>query len=764
MAIKFETAVTEELAQLGATVETADIKQLYEAVSRAAAARAMKKGGKRVKGRRASYLSAEFLTGRVIYANLLNAGLTDDFVKMMESHGANPQIFEKIGDPALGNGGLGRLAACFLESAAWCGLPLDGYGIRYRYGLFRQSIEDGFQREYADDWLKWGDPWSIRRESDAVRVKFGDGEVTAVPYDMPIIGKNASTVNTLRLWQAESDEPFDFELFNMQKYDKAADSRLKAERLSDVLYPNDDTDKGKKLRLKQEYFFCAASIEDMLKKCGASPFSQMYAVQLNDSHPTVAIPELIRRLTERGMNFNEAFEQARAAFSYTNHTVMPEALEKWSLPLMRSVIPQIVPILRSIQKRLRAELGGLGVTDFTEFDIIESDTVHMARLAMFVCHKVNGVAKIHTEIIKQKVFKPWNDIRPGTIINITNGITPRRWLRLCNPELAKLISQKLDTAAAMQLKGLDRLREFADDPEFKASVSNIKRIKKEQLAHYIFERERIEIRTDAIYDVQIKRIHEYKRQLLNILSVLDVYFRIKDGSLTDFTPTVYIFGGKAAPGYYRAKAVIKLINSVASLISEDRQVSGLMQVVFVTDYNVSYAEKIIPAADISEQISLAGTEASGTGNMKLMLNGAVTLGTYDGANIEIAEAAGRENNYIFGMTVEEAEKLKDNYDPSEYIDRNPRLKRAVDALTDGTLSDSGSGMFEDLRRSLYSEDPYMVCADFESYCNARDRANRDWRDGAHFDRMRIMNIAGAGRFSSDRAVQEYANKIWRIKK
>ncbi len=763
MANKFDTAVTDYLAQLGVTVETADIKQLHSAVASATIARAMRKA-KQNKGKRASYLSAEFLIGRVIYSNILNAGLADEFIRMMESHGANPRIFERIGDPALGNGGLGRLAACYLDSAAWCGLPLDGYGIRYRYGLFRQQFEDGFQREYADDWLKWGDPWSVRRDSDSVVISFADGEVTAVPYDMPVIGKNGATVNTLRLWQSESDEPFDFELFNMQKYEKAADNRLKAERLSDVLYPNDDTDKGKRLRLKQEYFFSAASVFDMLRKCNGEPISERYSIQLNDSHPTVAIAELIRLLTDSGMSFDDAFDEARRTFNYTNHTVMPEALEKWNLSLMRSVIPQIIPVLRLIQKRLRAELTARGVKDFSSFDIIDGDTVHMARLAMFTCSKVNGVAKIHTGIIKRNVFSEWNKLNPGQIINITNGITPRRWLSLCNPELAALIRDTLGNSAALQLKGLARLRILTDNTEFLNEISRIKRIKKEQLAHYILEREQCEIRTDAIFDVQIKRIHEYKRQLLNILSVLDTYFRIKDGLLPDFTPTVYIFGGKAAPGYYRAKSVIKLINAVSELIANDSEVSSLMQVVFVTDYNVSYAERIIPAADVSEQISLAGTEASGTGNMKLMLNGAVTLGTFDGANIEIVEAAGRENNYIFGMTVDEVDKLSADYNPTEYIAANARLERVVESLTDGTLCDGGSGMFADLYATLHSEDKYMVCADFASYCDARDRLNREYRDSARFDRMRLMNIAGAGRFSSDRAVQEYANKIWRISK
>ena len=763
MAIKFETSVKEELAKYGVEIETADIKQLYSAVSSAAIGQIAKNWNKPQKGKRASYLSAEFLIGRVVYANLLNAGLLDRFVELMQSHGANPDIFERMGDPALGNGGLGRLAACYLDSAAYCGIPLDGYGIRYRYGLFRQQIEDGFQREYADDWLKWGDPWSVRKEHESVKVQFADGYVRAVPYDMAVIGKNGATVNTLRLWQAESDEPFDFALFNMQKYEKAADSRLKAERLSDVLYPNDDTVQGKKLRLRQEYFFSSASITDMLRRCKDKPFSSRFAVQLNDSHPTVAIPELILQLTDRGMTFDEAFDEARKAFAYTNHTVMPEAMEKWSLSLMRSVIPQIVPILRQIQKRLRAELGAMGVTDFSAYDIIDKDTVHMARLAMFMAYKVNGVAAIHTEILKNSVLKEWHQIYPDRIINVTNGITPRRWLTLCNPELAELIAKTLDKDAALRLKGLDRLKDLAEDKAFIQKIKQIKSIKKAQLAQYIFEREKREIPLDAIYDVQIKRLHEYKRQLLNILSVLDTCFRLEAGQLKDFYPTVYIFGGKAAPGYYMAKAVIKLINAVSEYVESSPLLREKIQVVFVTDYNVSYAEKIIPAADVSEQISLAGTEASGTGNMKLMLNGAVTLGTFDGANVEIVEQAGLENNYIFGLTVDEADKLKEDYNPMQFIGSNPRLAKVVAALTDGTLDDGGSGMFADLSDNLKTEDRYMVCADFASYCDTRDRLNREFYDEDRFASMRIMNIAGAGYFSSDRSVGEYAKRIWGIK-
>lgn len=759
---KFENILTAELAKIGRTIGTASLNELYTAVSKAGVGHVARKWCHPKKGKRAAYFSAEFLIGRMVYSNLLNAGLYDRFERLMQDNGVSPDVFESIGDAALGNGGLGRLAACYLDSAASCSIALDGYGIRYRYGLFRQSFENGFQRESADDWLRFSDPWSTRREIEAVNVIFKGETVRAVPYDMPIIGYGGKTVNNLRLWQAESDEPFDFELFDKQKYAQASATRVKAERISDVLYPNDSTDEGKKLRLKQEYFLVSASLQDMLKKCSGEPFDKHHTIQLNDTHPVLAIPELIRLLIKQGDKFDDAFETARRTFSYTNHTVMPEALEKWSEKLLNAVVPQLLPILRRIQKKLERELVEKGVADLSKFNILENKTVHMARLAIFVSGRVNGVAAIHTDILKNDLFVHWNSVYPDRFVNITNGITQRRWLALANRELTELIAQKIGDDFITDAEKLSQLTGLANDADFIDRLNNVKKVKKQQLAEFILRKEGKLINADAIFDVQIKRLHEYKRQLLNAFSILDTYFRIKDGQLQNFNPTVYIFGAKAAPGYYMAKAIIKFINEIAKLIESDESVNKLMQVVFVTDYNVSYAEKIIPAADISEQISLAGTEASGTGNMKLMMNGALTLGTYDGANVEIVEKAGRENNYIFGLTVEQV-KATDNYSPSELIESDERLKRVVNTLVDGTLSDNGTGMFYKLYESVVNEDRYMVCKDFKSYCDIRDKANSDFYDMYQTGVKRLMNIANSGYFSSDRSVREYNKLIWRLK-
>ena len=759
---KFENILTAELAKIGRTIGTASLNELYTAVSKAGVGHVARKWCHPKKGKRAAYFSAEFLIGRMVYSNLLNAGLYDRFERLMQDNGVSPDVFESIGDAALGNGGLGRLAACYLDSAASCSIALDGYGIRYRYGLFRQSFENGFQRESADDWLRFSDPWSTRREIEAVNVIFKGETVRAVPYDMPIIGYGGKTVNNLRLWQAESDEPFDFELFDKQKYAQASATRVKAERISDVLYPNDSTDEGKKLRLKQEYFLVSASLQDMLKKCSGEPFDKHHTIQLNDTHPVLAIPELIRLLIKQGDKFDDAFETARRTFSYTNHTVMPEALEKWSEKLLNAVVPQLLPILRRIQKKLERELVEKGVADFSKFNILENKTVHMARLAIFVSGRVNGVAAIHTDILKNDLFVHWNSVYPDRFVNITNGITQRRWLALANRELTELIAQKIGDSFITDAEKLSQLTGLANDADFINRLNNVKKVKKQQLAEFILRKEGKLINADAIFDVQIKRLHEYKRQLLNAFSILDTYFRIKYGQLQNFNPTVYIFGAKAAPGYYMAKAIIKFINEIAKLIESDESVNKLMQVVFVTDYNVSYAEKIIPAADISEQISLAGTEASGTGNMKLMMNGALTLGTYDGANVEIVEKAGRENNYIFGLTVEQV-KATDNYSPGELIESDERLKRVVNTLVDGTLSDNGTGMFYKLYESVVNEDRYMVCKDFKSYCDIRDKANSDFYDMYQTGVKRLMNIANSGYFSSDRSVREYNKLIWRLK-
>ncbi|MBQ9860625.1 MAG: glycogen/starch/alpha-glucan family phosphorylase, partial [Clostridia bacterium] len=637
----------------------ATVKQWYTAVSKAAMARLCTESQTETNERRAAYFSAEFLIGRMIESNLLNMGLLEDVETLLRENGYSTAIFEEIEDAALGNGGLGRLAACFLDSAATQGIPLDGYGIRYRYGLFKQQIVDGFQKEVADDWLVFGDPWSVRKESEKILVTFADEQVYAVPYDTPVIGYGGKTVNRLRLWQAEAQNPFDFALFNQQKYDQSVKERDHAERISMVLYPNDDTEAGKKLRLKQQYFFCSASLQDILKRykqqfgTGFSHFAEHYAIQLNDTHPTVSITELIRLLTEEGVSFAEALQIARDTFAYTNHTILPEALEKWNIKLFRSVLPQIYRYVLRIQKVLVRDLTARGITDTKPYDIVDDTHVHMARLAIFASHSVNGVARLHSELLKTTALPEWYRLYPERFNNKTNGITQRRWLALANRELSGLITETIGKRWITDLSQLKQLEPYADDPSFLQMLHTVKSLKKQQLAEYVEAHSGLHLKSDFLLDVQAKRLHEYKRQLLNAFSILDTYFRIKDGRITDFSPTAYLFAAKAAPGYTRAKAIIKFINEIAELVNKDTAVSDRMQVLFLPNYTVSYAEKIIPAADVSEQISTAGTEASGTGNMKFMLNGAVTLGTYDGANIEIVERAGEENNYIFGARVEE---------------------------------------------------------------------------------------------------------------
>lgn len=757
------------------TVAQATAKQLYAAVCTAAMHRLYplwQEQEKAVK-KRAAYFSAEFLMGRMIFSNLFNMGLLTQTEQLLSENGVDIRILEEIGDAALGNGGLGRLAACFLDAAATQGLALDGYGIRYRYGIFRQKFENGFQKEEADDWTRCGDSFSVRREEERVRVQFGDQTVWAVPYDMPIIGFGCRTVNTLRLWQAEPLVPFDFSLFNAQKYATAFAERDAAETISAVLYPNDDGMAGKKLRLKQQYFFVSASLQDMLrrfKQSGETDLTQLpdrYAVQLNDTHPVVAIPELIHLLLEEGTDFGAALAVARRMFAYTNHTLMPEALETWDIALFRQVLPMLYPIVRRLQLSLRHELGNMGVTDFTPFDILSDRRVHMARLALFGAHAVNGVAAIHTELLKTRVLPDWYRLFPTHFHNITNGITQRRWLALANPELAAIITERIGDGWLTHLEQLRGLEKHADDPRLSEQLRFMRQQKKKQLAAYMEKKSGLLLRWDFLLDVQIKRLHEYKRQLLNAFSILDIYFRLKDGTLTDFQPTAFLFGAKAAPGYRRAKAIIKYINEISRMIANDATVSDRMQVLFVPDYGVSYAEKIIPAADISEQISTAGTEASGTSNMKFMLNGALTLGTYDGANIEIVEHAGIENNYIFGATVEELQALRPQYDPKALLAHNDRLRRVAETLIDGTFSDDSTGMFAELYRSLIEADwqqadYYYLFGDFDAYSAARLRANADSAHADSFFAKSLHNIAGAGYFSADRAVLEYAHEIWTL--
>ncbi len=767
------------------TIKEAKPEQVHYALSRTLmtqiADRWQESAEKHQKARHAYYFSAEFLIGRAIQNNMLSLGLTSDIHDMLREKGADLSMLEEIEDCALGNGGLGRLAACFLDSAATLDLPLDGYGIRYKYGLFKQTIVGGFQQEEADDWTRFGDPWSLRREDEAVTVEFRNQTIKAVPYDVPVIGYGTHNVGTLRLWQAEPLKAFDFNLFNDQAYDKAVEERNRAEDISRVLYPNDSTDEGKMLRLKQQYFFCCASLQDIIKKYKKtygndfSHFAELNAIQLNDTHPVISIPELIRQLIDfEGVSFDDALAICKQVFSYTNHTIMAEALEKWGKWLMEATIPRVFEIIRMIDEKLAQELNERGVPGDKAYSmrILQHDTVHMAYLAIFASRYVNGVARLHTEILKTDALKDWYQLYPERFQNKTNGITQRRWLALCNPELSGLITELLGSKDwVTDLSQLKTLEKFADDEAVLKRFMEIKQLKREHLARYIKKQERVLIDPDSIYDVQIKRLHEYKRQFLNILAVLELYFEIAEGSLKDFTPTTFIFGAKAAPGYRRAKGIIKLINEVARLIDNDDRVRGKLKVIFVSNYNVSYAEKIVAAANVSEQISTAGTEASGTGNMKLMLNGAVTLGTYDGANVEIVEEAGRENNYIFGATVEEvAQAAQQGYNTKGIYDSDHRVKRVLDALVNGTLNDGGTGRFRELHDSIlygaswHKPDQYYLLLDFARYLEAKKQINRDYNDSKAFARKCWINICNAGKFSSDRTIAEYAQEIWHINK
>ena len=728
--------------------------------------------------RRAYYMSAEFLMGRMMYNNLYCLGILDEVKKLLKKKGIDINVFEDIDDAALGNGGLGRLAACYLDSAATHEVPLDGYGIRYKYGLFKQLIKDGYQVEVADNWQRFEDPWCIRKEDETVTVAFKDQTVKAVPYDMAVIGCKTDNINTLRLWQAEAVNDFDFTAFNNTEYDLAVKEKNDAENISKVLYPNDNKYEGKVLRLKQQYFFCSASLQDIIRRYKAkhgndfSFFAKENAIQLNDTHPVSCVPELVRLLQIEGMTFDEAFEIARKTCSYTNHTVLGEALEKWPADLMNQVIPVIYDIIALIANKCQEELTAKGVSEDkkAKMRIIDGNVVHMARLATYAGTYVNGVAQLHTEILKRDLLKEWYEVYPERFLNKTNGITQRRWLGLCNPELSELITKKVGSDEWLtDLSKLSVLNKCLDARTIN-KFNDIKATKKKQLAEYIKKMDGYDINPDTIFDVQVKRLHEYKRQLLNAFSIMAIYFRIKEGKLPNWTPTTFIFGAKAAPGYARAKAIIKYITEIANLVNNDPDTKDKLQVYFISNYNVSYAEKIVVAADISEQTSTAGLEASGTGNMKFMLNGAVTLGTWDGANIEIAECAGEENEYIFGARVEDIEKLKaEGYNPRAIYEANPETKRVIDTLIDGTFDDDGAqgeGSFRELHDALLIgtswqvADHYFLLYDLPLYVDAKIKANADYADRKEFGKKCLLNVANAGKFSSDRSILEYAKEIW----
>ncbi len=791
--------------ETGDGIDGATDRQAYEAVSKALMDliwdtwRDCERDIKSRNLKRAYYLSAEFLMGRALGNNLINLGLRGDVAEVLEEMGLDLNKAEDTEpDAALGNGGLGRLAACFIESLASLNLPARGYGIRYRYGMFKQEIVDGQQIEKPDDWVAKGDPWSVRRGNRTVVVRFGgrvateprgDGslrfktieteDVRAIPYDMPIIGWDTDTVGTLRLWEAESTDGFNLQLFNDMHYLRAVEAQARARDLSRVLYPNDSGPTGKALRLRQQYFFSSASLQDIVREYkrvngnDLSGLSDMAAIQLNDTHPVIAIPELMRLLLdEEDLSWEKAWVVVTKTFAFTNHTVLAEALEKWPVDLFRAEFPRLFQIVEEINRRFIAELIVAYPTDRSRhhrMSILADGMVKMAHLAIAASFSVNGVAALHTEILKTDVLKDWYELWPEKFNNKTNGVTQRRWLRKANPELADFLDETVGSEWTKNMSVVTRLNDLADDKTALKRLSDIKRINKDKLAILTREITGIEVDPSSLFDVQIKRLHEYKRQLLNVLSLIHDWQAIKDGRAAALPRRTVFFGAKAASGYRRAKQIIHLIHAVAEKVNNDPAVSDKLKIVFIPDYKVSIAERLFPAAEISQQISTAGKEASGTGNMKFMMNGAVTLGTMDGANIEIVEEAGEENAFIFGLLAEEVDQLRTagNYNPWTILEKDPQLKNAVGALVDGSLGSHES--FREIHDSLVYgvegnvADEYFVLKDFAAYRDARNAAGEAWKDQDVWNRMALKNIAGSGKFSSDRTIAQYASEVWDVK-
>lgn len=768
----------------GKTVETASKYEKYAALSNSIMYEVQKdwmETEKKDHGKRnAYYFSAEFLIGRSLGNNLLNLGFFDEIKEILLEEGIDfNELEDEEEDAALGNGGLGRLAACFMESAASEGKSLQGYGVRYSEGIFKQKFENGFQVEEGDNWTQKGDFWSIRKESESQIVTFRDWQVKAVPYDIPVVGYRNGVVNTLRLWQSEAiGGGFDFNKFNDFKYDESIAAKNRAEDITRVLYPNDIQRAGKVLRFIQQYFFVSASVQDMIKRyLEAYPedgkfknFTKYHVIQLNDTHPVIAIPEFMRLLIDdHNLSWDEAWDVVTDLFAYTNHTVLPEALERWSLDIVDEVAPRCKDIVIEIDRRMVEKFSKtMPQEEVNRYKIIENSSMNMAWLAIYVAKKVNGVAEIHTNILINDTLKDWYKIYPDKFVNKTNGVTPRRWLQYANPELTDFINKHLASEEwKHDLTKLKGLMKFIEDEEVLEELNQIKFKKKEELAKYILENEGVELDPHSIFDIQVKRLHEYKRQLLNALHIIYLYNELKENPDLDIVPRTFIFGAKAAPGYFRAKAIIKFINEIANLINNDESINGKIKVVFVQNFRVTYGEKIYPASDVSEQISTAGKEASGTGNMKFMMNGTVTLGTYDGANVEIFREAGLDNNYLFGASVEELEEIKDSYNPKEFYYTDQKLKACVDYLINESLiSDGGNYMFLDIYKELVGEygrgDTYYVLKDFASYRQAQEKIDRDFRDKKLWAKKCLANLANSGKFSSDRTILEYCEEIWEI--
>ncbi|XP_019406499.1 PREDICTED: glycogen phosphorylase, liver form [Crocodylus porosus] len=748
--------------------------------------------------KRVYYLSLEFYMGRTLQNTMINLGLQNACDEAIYQLGLDIEELEEIEEDAgLGNGGLGRLAACFLDSMATLGLAAYGYGIRYEYGIFNQKIRDGWQVEEADDWLRHGNPWEKARPEYMLPVHFyGRVEhtkngakwvdtqvVLALPYDTPVPGYMNNTVNTMRLWSARAPNDFNLRDFNVGDYIQAVLDRNVAENISRVLYPNDNFFEGKELRLKQEYFVVAATLQDIIRRYKASKFGStdsvrtvfdsfpdQVAIQLNDTHPAMAIPELMRIFVDiEKLPWSKAWEITKKTFAYTNHTVLPEALERWPVDLMEKLLPRHLQIIYEINQRHLDRVSALFPSDvdrLRRMSLIEEGgikRINMAHLCIVGSHAVNGVAKIHSDIVRTQVFKDFAELEPGKFQNKTNGITPRRWLLLCNPGLAELIAEKIGEDYVKDLSQLTKLHKFVNDDIFIREVSKVKQENKVKFAQFLEEEYKVKINPSSMFDVHVKRIHEYKRQLMNCLHIITMYNRIRRDPTKLFMPRTVIIGGKAAPGYHMAKMIIRLITSVAHVVNNDPVVGNKLKVIFLENYRVSLAEKVIPATDLSEQISTAGTEASGTGNMKFMLNGALTIGTMDGANVEMAEEAGEENLFIFGMRVEDVAELdKKGYNARDYYDKLPELKQVIDQIKGGFFSPKQPDLFKDVVNMLFHHDRFKVFADYEAYVKCQDKVSELYMNSKEWTKMVIRNIASSGKFSSDRTIKEYARDIWNV--
>jgi starch phosphorylase len=747
--------------------------------------------------RAVSYLSAEFLLGPHLANNIVNLGIYAQVSQAVSELGLDlEQLIAQEEEPGLGNGGLGRLAACYMDSLATLAIPALGYGIRYEFGIFDQTIRDGWQVETTDKWLQKGNPWEIVRPEIAYYVNGGghtehytdekgrsrvrwvpDRVIKGVAYDTPISGYRGTTVNMLRLWKSEAVESFDFESFNIGDYYAAVNEKVISETISKVLYPNDEPEIGKLLRLAQQYFFVSCSLQDMirihqLRGIGIKTFHKTFAAQLNDTHPSIAVAELMRLLLdEHGLEWDEAWEITRKVFGYTNHTLLPEALEKWPLPLFSSLLPRPLEIIYEINRRFLEDIRKRypGEEDrVARLSIIDESgekNVRMANLASVGSFAINGVAALHSELLKKTVLRDFYEISPEKFLNVTNGVTPRRWIVLSNPGLSDLITKSIGDSWPSSLETeLKKLEPFADDTGFHRKWQKVKKDNKSHLAAILRERTGIVVDPDSLFDVQVKRFHEYKRQHLNILYVITLYNRMKNNPKVDITPRTVIFGGKAAPGYFMAKRIIKLINSVAEAVNNDPDVRGRLKVVFFPDFNVRNGQMIYPAADLSEQISTAGKEASGTGNMKFSMNGALTIGTLDGANVEIREEVGAENFFLFGLATEEVQDLKvRGYNPRDYYESNQYLRETVDQIGSGVFSKGDRELFRPMVDSLLNRDEYMLLADYQSYVDCQDLVSKSFRDKRSWTRMSILNVARMGKFSSDRSIRDYCNTIWKVK-